>query len=46
MREIPEDGRAERARMLRERGGRDAEALVPRPGHPIYGLSAPSLTPV
>ena len=45
MREVPEDERAERLRMLREQARRDAEALTPRPGHPVYGLAAPSLTP-
>ena len=46
MREVPEDEGAERARLLREQGRRDAEALAPRPGRPIYGLAAPSLGPV
>ena len=32
-------------RRLRERARRDADELVPRPGHPIYGLAAPPLTP-
>ncbi len=45
MREVPEDERAEHLRMLREQAERDAEALAPRPGHPVYGLAAPSLTP-
>jgi hypothetical protein len=31
--------------MLREQAQRDAEVLAPRPGHPVYGLAAPSLTP-
>ena len=45
MREVPDDERAEYLRMLREQARRDAEALAPRPGHPVYGLAAPSLTP-
>jgi hypothetical protein len=45
MREVPDDERAEHLRLLREQANRDAEALAPRPGHPVYGLAAPSLTP-
>jgi len=45
MREVPDDERAEHLRLLREQADRDAEALAPRPGHPVYGLAAPSLTP-
>ena len=45
MREVPEDERDEHLRMLREQAQRDAEVLAPRPGHPVYGLAAPSLTP-
>jgi hypothetical protein len=45
MREVPDDERAEHLRLLREQASRDAEALAPRPGHPVYGLAAPSLTP-
>jgi hypothetical protein len=32
-------------RLRREQSQREAETLVPRPGHPIYGVTAPSLTP-
>ena len=45
MREVPDDERDEHLRMLRVQARRDAEALAPRPGHPVYGLAAPSLTP-
>ncbi|HEX4287636.1 MAG TPA: hypothetical protein VH021_01875 [Trebonia sp.] len=45
MRELPQDEHAERLRMIREQARRDAEALAPRPGRPVYGLAAPSLTP-
>jgi hypothetical protein len=45
MREVPDDERAEHLRLLREQARRDAEALAPRPGHPVYGLAAPALTP-
>ncbi len=45
MREVPEDERDEHLRMLRDQAQRDAEVLAPRPGHPVYGLAAPSLTP-
>jgi len=45
MREVPDDERDEHLRMLREQAERDAEVLAPRPGHPIYGLAAPSLGP-
>lgn len=45
MREVPEDERAEHLRMVREQAERDAAVLAPRPGHPVYGLAAPSLTP-
>src|SRR5580692_3313379 len=45
MREVPDDERAEHLRLLREQANRDTETLTPRPGHPVYGLAAPSLTP-
>jgi hypothetical protein len=45
MREVPDDERTEHLRLLREQANRDAETLTPRPGHPVYGLAAPSLTP-
>ncbi len=45
MREVPDDERAGHLRLLREQADRDAEALAPRPGYPVYGLAAPSLTP-
>ncbi|HEX4091582.1 MAG TPA: hypothetical protein VHZ33_22950 [Trebonia sp.] len=45
MREVPEEEHAEWVRRLRERARLDAEALIPRPGFPIYGLAAPALTP-
>ena len=37
MREVPDDERAEHLRLLREQANRDAEALAPRPGHPVDG---------
>jgi hypothetical protein len=45
MREVPEEERGEWLRRLREQARRDAEALVPRPGFPIYGVAAPTLMP-
>jgi hypothetical protein len=45
MREISDEEHAERLQMIREQARRDAEALAPRPGRPIYGLAAPSLGP-
>jgi hypothetical protein len=45
MRMVPEDEPGAGQRMIREQARRDAETLVPRPGHPIYGLSTPALTP-
>jgi hypothetical protein len=45
MRVVPDDEYPEFIRRLREQARRDAEELVPRPGFPIYGLAAPSLTP-
>jgi hypothetical protein len=45
MREVPEEDRGEWLRRLREQARRDAEELVPRPGFPIYGVAAPTLTP-
>lgn len=46
MRIVPADesGDAWR-RAQRDQARREEEILAPRPGHPIYGLSAPSLTP-
>jgi hypothetical protein len=46
MRELSDDEHDERLQMIREQARRDAEALAPRPGRPIYALAAPSLTPV
>ena len=34
------------AATLRAKAQRDADALVPRPGRPIYGLASPELRPV
>jgi hypothetical protein len=45
MRMVPEHGPGDGRRLIREQARRDAETLVPRPGHPIYGLLAPALTP-
>ena len=45
MRVVPDDEYPEFIRRLREQARRDAEELVPRPGFPVYGLAAPSLTP-
>ncbi|HET9082718.1 MAG TPA: hypothetical protein VFO01_19660 [Trebonia sp.] len=39
-------GPDEAKRILRERAQEQAALLVPRPGYPIYGLSAPALGPV
>jgi hypothetical protein len=46
MRMVPADESGDALRRLRlEHAQRAAETLVPRPGHPIYGLAAPALTP-
>jgi len=45
MRVVPDDEYPEFIRRLREQARRDASELVPRPGFPVYGLAAPSLTP-
>jgi hypothetical protein len=45
MRLMSDDERGEWLRAMRERARRDAQALTPRPGQPIYGLAAPDLTP-
>lgn len=45
MRAVPDDEYPEFIRRLREQARRDAEELVPRPGFPVFGLAAPSLTP-
>jgi hypothetical protein len=45
MRMVPEGEPGAGQRAIREQARRDAEMLVPRSGHPIYGLGAPSLTP-
>jgi hypothetical protein len=45
MRLVPDGEHPEWMRLLREQARRDAEALVPRPGFPVYGLAAPVLTP-
>jgi hypothetical protein len=45
MRRVPDGGRDEWKQLLRAQAERDAAALVPRPGHPIYALSAPTLAP-
>lgn len=45
MRGVPDDEYPEFIRRLREQARRDAEELVPRPGFPVFGLAAPSLTP-
>jgi len=45
MRVVPDDEYPEFIRRLREQARRDAGELVPRPGFPVYGLAAPSLTP-
>jgi hypothetical protein len=45
MRVVPDDEYPEFIRRLRVRARRDADELVPRPGFPVYGLAAPSLTP-
>lgn len=45
MRVVPDDEYPEFIRRLREQARRDAEELVPRPGFPVFGLAAPSLTP-
>ena len=43
---VPKDESGDAWRRLRrEHSQRAAETLVPRPGHPIYGVAAPSLTP-
>jgi hypothetical protein len=44
MRLIPDDESGEAWRRLRrEHAQQEAQLLVPRPGHPIYGLAAPPL---
>jgi hypothetical protein len=45
MRVVRDDEYPEFIRRLREQARRDADELVPRPGFPVYGLAAPSLTP-
>ena len=45
MRVVHDDEYPEFIRRLREQASRDADELVPRPGFPVYGLAAPSLTP-
>jgi hypothetical protein len=45
MRSVP-GGPDEVKRLLRERAREQAALLVPRPGYPVYGLSAPALGPV
>jgi hypothetical protein len=45
MRVVHDDEYPEFIRRLREQARRDADELVPRPGFPVYGLAAPSLTP-
>jgi hypothetical protein len=45
MRVVHDDEYPEFIRRLREQARRDADELVPRPGCPVYGLAAPSLTP-
>jgi hypothetical protein len=45
MRGVPDEEYPEFVRRLREQARRDAEELVPRPGFPVFGLAAPSLTP-
>ncbi|HET6191147.1 MAG TPA: hypothetical protein VFE59_29610 [Trebonia sp.] len=45
MRVVPDDEYPEFIRRLREQARRDAGELVTRPGFPIFGLAAPSLTP-
>jgi hypothetical protein len=45
MRMVPEDEPGAGQRLIREQARRAAETLVPRSGHPIYGLRAPLLTP-
>jgi len=45
MRVVHDDEYPEFIRRLREQARGDASELVPRPGVPVYGLAAPSLTP-
>jgi len=45
MREVPDDEHGAWVRAMRERARLDAEELVPRPGHLVYGLAAPALRP-
>ena len=46
MRIVPEGEAGDAWRRLRdEHARREAATLVPRPGHPIYGVAAPALTP-
>jgi antitoxin (DNA-binding transcriptional repressor) of toxin-antitoxin stability system len=46
MRQVPDEEQPEFIRRLREQARRDTEMFRPRPGYPIYGLTAPELTPV
>jgi hypothetical protein len=46
MSESPDDEYREWVRRLRDQSRRDAESLVPRPDYPVFGLAAPTLTPV
>jgi hypothetical protein len=46
VRVLGDDDIPEWTRALLERAQRDAEALVPRPGCPIYGMASPALRPV
>jgi hypothetical protein len=43
MRLVPGEGPDEAKRLLRAHAQEQASLLVPRPGYPIYGLSAPAL---
>jgi hypothetical protein len=46
MRIVPEGEAGDALRRLRdEHARRESATLVPRPGHPIYGVAAPALTP-
>lgn len=42
---VPEDEPGAGQRLMSQQARLEAETLVPRAGHPVYGLSAPSLTP-
>jgi hypothetical protein len=46
MRLVPEGDGSAFLSQLREQARHDARTLVPRPGHPIFGLAAPGLRPV